>query len=218
MKKSFILLLSLIFYVVFFASCNKEETVSEAEIDSYVSQSVQNLEAQTRTGRGGCFELVFPVSIEFSTGEVVEVESYEALKNAIRNWRKEHNAPKGRPAVRPQFVFPIEIITADGETVTVDSQLELLQIRKDCNENGNGQGRSCFRLNYPLSIAYPDGTVVSYANGQEMRKALRAWKKANPAAAVRPVLVFPLTITMEDGSVVTVNSKEELAIIKRSCK
>jgi hypothetical protein len=31
-------------------------------------------------------------------------------------------------------------------------------------------------------------------------------------------LVFPLTITMEDGTQVTVNSREELALIKQDCK
>jgi hypothetical protein len=216
MKKLMFLMFALTIFT--FIACNKDEAATEAEIENYVNQSIGALEAETRTGRGGCFELVFPVTIVFSTGEEVEVESYEALKNAIKNWRREHNVPKGTPTVRPQFVYPIDVITAEGETVTVDSKLELLQLRRECILAGNGQGRPCFKLNFPLSVAYPDGTTATYATGMEMRRALRAWKKANPTAVLRPVLVFPLTITMEDGTIVTVNSREELALIKQDCK
>ena len=218
MKRSMIWMLSLILFTIAFTSCNKDEAATEAEIDNFVNESVQNLESQTRTGRGGCFELVFPVTIEFSTGEQVEVDGYASLKNAIRDWRKQHNVPKGKPIVRPQFVYPIEVITSDGETVTIDSLLELLQLKKECILNGDGNGLPCFRLNFPLSVEYPEGTITSYATPKEMKMALRAWKKANPTAVIRPVLVYPLTITMEDGSQVTVNSRAELAQIKRDCK
>ena len=63
-----------------------------------------------------------------------------------------------------------------------------------------------FRLNL-LSVEYPDGTITSYAT-QRKWKMVPEPGKANPTAVIRPVLVYPLTITMEDGSQVTVNSRQ----------
>jgi hypothetical protein len=71
MKKLMFLMFALTIFT--FIACNKDEAATEAEIENYVNQSIGALEAETRTGRGGCFELVFPVTIVFSTGEEVEV-------------------------------------------------------------------------------------------------------------------------------------------------
>ncbi|MBK8701648.1 MAG: hypothetical protein IPN29_19675 [Saprospiraceae bacterium] len=217
MKKSLIVMLTLMFTGMFMISCNKDTADSEATIENFVNESVQDLETRTRVGRGGCFELVFPVTIAFANGDEVEVGSYEELKAAIRQWRRDNHVKPGRPVIRPHFVFPIDVITNDGETVTVENQLELLELRKDCLQIGNGQGRPCFRLNFPLSLVYPNGTTTAYNTPQEMRRALREWRRNNPTAIYRPVLSFPISVTMEDGSVVTVNSREELISLKRDC-
>jgi hypothetical protein len=217
MKKTIFALATLILSIGFFTSCNKDNADSAADIDAYVTETVQNIEATTRTGRGGCFELVFPVTIEFPGGKTAEVNSYEELKNAIKDWRKENGKP-GKTLVKPHFVFPIDVITKDGETVTVSSLLELIALKKECVNQGSGQGLPCFRLNYPISIIYPDNTSATFSTPQEMRKALRSWKINNPDAIYRPVLSYPISITMQDGTVVNINNKAELWAAKDDCK
>lgn len=217
MKKTIFAFAALILSIGFFASCNKDSADTTADIDNYVTETVQNLEATTRTGRGGCFELVFPVTIGFPTDKTVEVNSYEEMKEAIRAWRKENGKP-GKTLVKPHFVYPIDVITKDGETVTVSSLLELIALKKECVSQGNGQGLPCFRLNYPITIVYPDNSTATYTMAVEMRKALREWKKNNPDALYRPVLSYPISITMQDGSIVDINSKEEFKKIKEACK
>ena len=219
MNKTIFIFLSLILSGMFLSSCNKEEVEDAATIENYVNEAVTDLETRTRIGRGGCFELVFPVSIELPNGKIVEVESYEALKDAIRKWRKGHGKPVLPAVLRPHFVFPIDVITKEGETVTVDNIEELISLRKDCIASGGGIGKPCFRLNYPLSIVYPDGSTVPYNSLREMRLALREWRKNNNGdVTIRPVLSFPLSVTLSDGTVVTVNSKEELKKLKEDCK
>ncbi len=217
MKKTIFAFAALILTTVFFNSCTKDSAESASEIDNFVTESVQNLEATTRTGRGGCFELVFPVTIGFPTDKTVEVKSYEELKAAIKSWRKENGKP-GKVLVKPNFIYPIDVITKEGETVTVNSFVELVSLRKECIGKGNGQGKPCFRLNYPISIVYPDNSAVEYATPAELRKALREWKKNNMDAIYRPILSFPLSITMEDGTIVKINSREELRAAKEGCK
>jgi hypothetical protein len=217
MKKTIFAFAFLILTTAFFTSCTKDNVDSATEVDNYVNEIVQNLEATTRTGRGGCFELVFPVTIGFPTDKTVEVNSYEELKAAIKAWRKENGKP-GSVLVKPHFVYPIDLITKEGETVTVNSLLELIGLRKDCVSKGNGQGKPCFKLNYPLTVLYPDNSTATYVSPVEMRKELREWKKNNADAIYRPVLTYPITITMEDGSIVTINSREELRAAKEGCK
>ncbi|MBK7633233.1 MAG: hypothetical protein IPJ13_02315 [Saprospiraceae bacterium] len=51
-----------------------------------------------------------------------------------------------------------------------------------------------------------------------MHDAVKAYIAAHPGERVRPALVFPVTVQMEDGTSVIVNSKEELKALKDSCK
>jgi hypothetical protein len=76
-----------------------------------------------------CFEIVFPVTINFPDGTFAEMEDKEAMHNAWSTWKKENPKTKGGP----EFQYPIQILM-DGETapVTVSSKEELQTIRKNC--------------------------------------------------------------------------------------
>ncbi len=200
-------------FTALFTSCS-DSTSSDAE--TFADESIVELETRTRTGRGGCFELVFPVTIVLPDGTKAEVTSYKTLREEIRTWRQ--NNPDADRKVRPQFDFPIDVITKDGETVTIASSEEFRALHRDCKRGGNGHGKGCFKLNFPLSVNFPNGTTQTFEDGKLMRRALHDWKKANTNATSRPQLVFPISITLEDGSVQTVNTKEELRAIKEDCK
>lgn len=68
----------------------------------------------------------------------------------------------------------------------------------------------CFTFNYPISIQFPDSTVVSVNSKEELGTAIKTWRQNNPGVKGRPHLVFPVSITMKDGTVKTINSKEEM--------
>lgn len=75
----------------------------------------------------------------------------------------------------------------------------------------------CFKLNYPVTIEFPDETTATVNDREEMINTIRAWRQANPEVSGRPHLVFPVDITMRDGTVITVNSKEEMKQIIINC-
>jgi hypothetical protein len=196
------------------SSCTKDSLSTDPT--EYANESIQELETRTRTGRGGCFELVFPLSVVMPDSTVLEATSYASLKEAIKNWRKDN--PDFDRKVRPNFVYPINVITKEGETISIDNEKELKELYKDCRKNLGNYGKPCFTLNYPISISFPNGTTTAFDSGKAMAEALRRWKKANPNATTRPVMVYPISVTLEDGSSVTVNSKEELRRLKEDCK
>jgi hypothetical protein len=202
-----------IIFIILFSSCQKETT---NDIETYADESISQIETRTNTGRGACFELVFPITISFPDQSTQEVTDYRQLKDVIVQWRK--NNPNASLNNRPTFVFPISVVTHEGETVVVENEVEIRQLRRDCRRVANGFGKACFRFKYPVSIVFPDGTTSQYDSPRALKQALHSWKKENPTSTTRPQLVFPLTVTLEDGSELTLNSKEELIRLKESCK
>jgi hypothetical protein len=195
-----------------FTSCTR----NDADETSYADTTIVALETETRTGRGGCFELVFPVTISLPDQTLVEITSYQNLRETIIQWRKDN--PDFDRKVRSQFVYPIDVITKEGELITVTGREQLRELYKDCKRENFGHGKPCFKLNYPISLIFPDGSTKSYADAKELRQGLREWRRSNTDIKVRPHLVFPMTITLEDGSSIVVNTKEELHAIKEDCK
>ncbi|NOT37394.1 MAG: hypothetical protein HOP11_08460 [Saprospiraceae bacterium] len=204
-----------------FTSCQKDDS-SSTEVENFVNNSVYQLQGDCGLGKLGCFELVFPVTISFPDGTSGTYASYEELGSALREWRKAHTKADGRP----EFVFPIDVLKKDGTTVTVTSKEELISLRKECpgrpgrGPGGHiGRGLACFELVYPVTLILPDNSEVTIAKKEDFRAAIKAWREANPGKPTsRPHLKFPLTVTLkEDGTTVTVNSKEELIALKDRC-
>src|SRR5688500_14300176 len=205
--------------VGFFTSCEKEETA--AGVEDYVLQSMYEIEERSGTGMRGCYELVFPVTVQFADSTTLEVFSYEELKQAIRNWF-ESTDERPRPHTRPHLVFPYEVLNEDGEVITITNFQELQDLRRAClaavygdNHNGHfGKDRPCFKPVFPITLEFPDGTLVTVTTPREMQQAIREWKQANPDSNARPVFVFPITVQLRDGTEVIVNSAEELQALK----
>jgi hypothetical protein len=217
MQKTILLTLMLILSIGFFSSCNKDEILTETEVENYTNETITSLETRNRIGRGACFELVFPVSINLPDNSIVEVDSYDELRATIKEYIKNNGRPNNRPyLINTFFVYPITVITQEGETVTVNGREELIELRKECVRKGGGQGRPCFRLNYPVSISYPDGTQT-YNTPSELRIALKEWKKNNPNPSTHPQLVYPLTVTLEDGTIQTIATRSDFIKLKENC-
>jgi len=204
----------------FLTSCDKEDTVSTADVENYVDETIFDMQERGNCGRFGCYEFVFPITIAF--GETsTEIADFDALKEAIKNYRESN--PDGE---RPTLGFPLEVISQEGEVISVASQEELHELRIACRRDffqrhghrGHGnRGMSCFKVDFPHSILLPDETVVEVNSVDELKLAVRTWKSENPGERARPVLVFPVTVTMEDGTSVEVESKEALVALKEEC-
>lgn len=226
---------------LFITSCtdstNFGSDISDTQdAESYAEQLVTRTVNGGALGKNGCYELVFPVTVVFPDSSTVSVESYEALKTAVKEWRTNNPDVKARPSL----AFPYDVINEAGEVITVTDATVQKELRALCGKNpnggnglggngpggngpgghGQGDGHSCFTINYPFSVTLPDSTIITL-NSKDDQKTLHAavkeYRKNNPGVRVHPELVFPITVTMKDGTVVTINTKEELKALKDSC-
>jgi hypothetical protein len=201
----------LIFFAFILTSC--ENSVSLEEAEEYADNRTSKLAIETRSGQGGCFELIFPVDIEYPDGAVESYDTKEEIREAIKDWRLENPGN----AQKPSLSFPVELLTQDGELVTVEDRKELRSFVRECRKE-NGHIKPCFRLIYPITILFPDGTSEVVEGRRAVKKAVRAWKVENPDATERPSIEFPITIQFDDGSTQEISSKEELLEAKDLCE
>lgn len=75
----------------------------------------------------------------------------------------------------------------------------------------------CFELLYPISYLMPDGTTVS-GNKEELGVAFKAWYEANPASKEKPVLLYPVDIKYEEGTIMTVADEPAMIAVKQECE
>ncbi len=221
-----VFLLPVLALIAIVMACNKADDVL-ATTEEAIDQALYSAQERGGLGRRGCYELVFPVSIVLPDSSIAEVNSYEEMKAALRTYFVANGT--GHPHRRPHlsFVFPISVVSQDGEVITVDADTNLRALRAVCagtfgNHGPVGHGNhglSCFDIVFPLTVLFPDGTTATAADRQALHLMTRRWHHENPGVPGRPQITFPLTVRMtQDGTLATVNSRDELRALKESCE
>ncbi len=212
-KNVFSLILLLAVVLVYTSCGNDEEIIS---VENYTEKSVNGIYTYTASGANGCFELVFPIVINFPDDTSAEVNDLDELKDTIREWKEANTDAVARPSLE----FPIEVINEDGELISVTSKEELKALKRECRpfHNNGCRPKACFKLVFPITLEFPDATTQEVANRFELKMAVRAWKLANMDSDERPGFVFPIEVITEDETTITVNSKEELIALKEACQ
>ncbi len=213
-KISAVLVLTI--FATLMTSCEKESILSNEVVQNFVNESVEAVERSGNVGRTGCYEFVFPVSITFPDGSTTSVEDYETLRSTVKAWKEANPEAEDKPSL----AFPVEVVGEDGAIISVESKEALKALKQACRKSGkknHNKGDRCFDMVFPLSIAFPDGTTTAYEDRRSLKTAVRAWKATNPDAEERPMLAFPIDLTLEDGTTLTVNNADELQAQKESC-
>ena len=203
--------------IVMFSSCGLEENA--IDVDNYVSEESDEISKKCMTGKSGCFELVFPVTINFPDETSIEVDSHENLKLAIKSWRE--NNPNATE--KPELAFPIDILNEEGELISVQNVEELKALKASCERRfpkfQKWISNECFQFIYPISIEFPDGSIVESADADSLKDLLKEWFTNNePSPENRPKLVYPFDVALEDGTIQTITSKDDLKALKKSCR
>ncbi len=212
--------------VLFFACTKADELLS---LEDATDEALYAVQERGGLGSYGCYELVFPVTIQLPNGTTAEVNSYEEIAQQLRAYFEANGRPKRGRGARPHFsfVFPISVVNSNGEVITVESDEQLRQLRAACpgtfdkrGPKGHGHhGVACFEFVFPITIAFPDGTTAQADSKRAMRQLIHTWKRNNPTSTERPTLVFPLQVKMRStGEVITVNDADELAALKAGCQ
>ena len=204
---------------ILMTSCDKEDAIVIEDIENYTDGVVANMQDSSKCGRRGCFEFVFPISIDFPDGSTTSVEDYSSLRDAIKAYREANPDSEEKPTLG----FPLEVIDSEGHIISVTSQQELRALRRTCHRARRGprgnrhRGNFCFSLVFPVTLEFPDASTTEVENRMALKMAIRTWKSANPNSDERPSLMFPLTVALEDGTETEVASKEDLEALKAEC-
>ncbi len=221
---------------LFIISCSDDLAVDNTGdfTENFVDQSVFTVQAEANAGRGGCLEFVFPIDIIFPDGTTEDVADYETMRAELRTWFEENGEGLARPgrgrdgrdsidfSQLPTLDFPVEVITRNGETISIDNRQELFQLKRQCHRafdrhHRGHRGDKCFKLVFPVTIDFPYDTSEEVTDRKALKMALRAWKEANPDSDKRPMLQFPITVELQDGTTQVVGSKKDLQALKEAC-
>ena len=96
---------------------------------------------------------------------------------------------------------------------TIDDNLEV--ISRDDPDSPHRPG--CFSIVYPVNIVYPDGTLAEATDAAALRGLMQEWRAANPNATERPSFEFPISVEVDDETIVEVQSTEELRALRDDC-
>ncbi|MBV6426287.1 MAG: hypothetical protein KIPDCIKN_00798 [Haliscomenobacter sp.] len=200
-----------------FTSCEKEEEVLVEDFGPTDETLFNGRGPETRGLRGPgdrCFELVFPVIVEFPNGNTTEVANKAAYAEVIKTWRQAN--PKAKQ--HPKIAFPYEVMLKDGTLATIESLEDLKDILEDCLPNRRPHLKACYDLVFPVTIKFPDSTTAVANSGEEFKDLLQSWRDANPDAEGHPVIVFPYDVELPDGTTVTVESLADVRELIHACK
>jgi len=220
MKTSIQFLTILAITLLTITSCTKED-VNVVDIENYTADAMYELERECNAGHKGCFEFIWPLTIDFPDETSLEFEDYTSIREGIKRWKEANPDVEGRP----RLSFPLEIVGADGTMYTINSKAELNKIVRRCaraywdlKDLRGHFNTQCFQVIVPVSIQFPSGRVVQFDTRTGLKAGLRAWKAENPDAEEFPKLAFPVNVLIkETGSTVIIDSASDLLRLKETC-
>lgn len=220
MKTSIQLLAFLAIALFTITSCTKDAE-NIIDIDNYTADVMYELERESNAGHKGCFEFVWPLTIDFPDATSIDFEDYESIREGIARWKEANPDVEGRP----QLAFPLEIIGPNGTIYTIDSKDELKRIVRRCAraywdvKNLRGHFNThCFQVILPVTIQFPSGRVIQFDTRTGLKAGLRAWKAEHPNAEEFPQIAFPVNVLIkETGNTVVIDSAADLLRLKETC-
>lgn len=211
-----------------YSSCSSSDEdenrviVTEEDI-VYAEESTLVVTRDGNSGMFGCYEFIFPINVDFPDSTSLSVESYEDMEEKISEWRAVNREFNGFP----RLGFPFDVLTDEGEVIGVESRRDLVSLTIGCFRNFfenldfdrfRDRGRKCFDINYPVNMSFPDGSRSSADSPRDFLEQARDWRSNNREVEGRVKVGFPISVTLEDGTVVDVESAEALKQLKKDCR
>lgn len=179
-------------------SCNKDD----------VEKNVELKDGEELLEKERCLELEYPVIFIMPDESTISVNSRKEIRMAIKAWHEANPGVQGKARMQ----FPVEA-KFKNKQITIKNQRQMERLKKACQEGK----KPCFTMIYPVTFTMPDGSEISVESRKEIRTAFKAWYEANPGVEEKPALQFPVDVKMKDGTMVTINSQEEMQALKEDC-
>ncbi len=153
-----------------------------------------------KDGKKRCYSFVYPIS--FIVGDaIVTISSDEELREAKLRWKE--------AGIRPQLQYPVDIKMGD-KLITLNNNQELKRVNKACKGD---KDKRCFTLVFPVNFIAGDA-LITINDAEELKAAKARWKEAG----IRPQLEYPVNIKWYEGTIQTVNNKDEMREAKKKCE
>ena len=172
-----------------------------------------------------CFYMVFPVTFVMPDGSTITVASDdESGWSEFKSWYESNDAYDSRPRIQ----YPIDIVfdSEEGETSETihndeDMDLALEECKEALYENRDWIEKECYKLVFPVTFVMPDGSTITVASDDESGwSELKSWYESNESEE-EPSLQYPVEIirdTEQGEETIVINSEEELAEVKETCR
>lgn len=156
-----------------------------------------------------CFALVYPLDLKDLDGDIITVEDEDAFNAAL--------------AAEPYlFVFPLSLIDEETNVFTVANVDGLFEVLLSCNEwewevsdstnvwewETGFEYIGCYMVEFPLAVIV-DGETVTVDNHEELCDLMLQGNLEGYA--------YPMTLTDEEGSIVSVLDEEGLEELLAEC-
>jgi len=129
--------------------------------------------------------------------------------------------------------FPMEFELPDGSTVTVNNEEELFAAFDQWYEE-NGEAweedwghewedeweddyEECFTVMYPVDIVFPDGSTQTFNSDEEIEEGIDTWYEANKESEEYPMPVYPVSVQLEDSTVISIENEEQFEELESEC-
>lgn len=173
----------------------------------------------------GCYEIVFPFSVELTDGTIVEVNNHMEYCDLLLEGNIQG------------FAFPMTLINAEGETVTVNNQEELDALIAECFDfegemvgdlinlfiGGLSDPASgidpCFEISFPMSAVEVDwegneGNEITFNSFEEILEVF----EAGPDSPLYNI-IYPVTVTLTStGEEIELQNTNELIELLITCQ
>ncbi len=115
------------------------------------------------------------------------------------------------------FVFPLDVIDADGVTTTIENDEALFNAMLDCEQFNNpcdsivtgGGDIACYTLQFPVTVILTDSSIVTVNNENGFFDLLLNGDISG--------FTFPLSLISFDGELIVVNNEIELQEALEDC-
>ena len=226
----FLMITAVLMTSLLFTSCSEttEEDifVDDADLITAIETSVNQVEVSIEALPA---RAQTELTENFPDDEVYSVQSVENLGFRVNmvttdgSWTSELNRVffdrAGRTIEdrrRPRFgrrrscfhlVFPFSVTMPDNTVITLEDRSDRSLIRRWYASNPDTNERPT--LVFPLDIIYQDGTIETINNQEDLEAAREGCVRVRCFD-----LVYPYTLTMPDGSTITLSSKDDRTLIK----
>lgn len=219
MKKVIYFVLPILF--LFLVSCQKEEyeVITEQDQSSITTDmevydlvyraAMHDGSADDGLDNSHCFSIEFPYIVNHQ-GEMIEITSEAVLRDFLAD------LPTNAPDIIPNF--PVTVINAGHQRVTVRNRQQLAGLQQACRNMSNERGGpiTCLKFSFPLRItSYErDSQQTGSTNLHSREELFLYFDNLGPGSVVN--FVYPLDV-VKNNNPVSVANRNQLENLLRDC-